>query len=105
MWFWGDPHIRTPDGSAFTFNGLGEYILIRVDDASGNRIFELQCRTQQAFNNDTNESAGATFYSGFAMEYVDIARVSVICLSVATECARFQVIDLNCRSTSELSSP
>ena len=29
-WGWGDPHINTLDGRAYTFNGWGEYILANV---------------------------------------------------------------------------
>ncbi|EDV26971.1 uncharacterized protein TRIADDRAFT_54443 [Trichoplax adhaerens] len=60
-WFWGDPHIRTLDGNQYTFNGLGEYVLLQTDD----RSFILQGRTMQALNNG-NVSAPATVLSGFA---------------------------------------
>ena len=43
-WFYGDPHIRTLDGFQYTFNGLGEYILIET--THGN--FTLQGRTAKA---------------------------------------------------------
>ena len=29
-WGWGDPHINTLDGRAYTFNGWGEYMLANV---------------------------------------------------------------------------
>ena len=54
-WGWGDPHITTLDGYQYTFNGWGEYILLKVEDQ-----FELQGRTSP-FNN-TN----ATMFSAFA---------------------------------------
>ncbi|CAH1789109.1 unnamed protein product, partial [Owenia fusiformis] len=41
-WFWGDPHVRTLDGKQYTFNGLGEYWLIRTTD------FNLHGRTSAA---------------------------------------------------------
>ena len=43
---WGDPHIETLDGYEYTFNGIGEYTMIRVFDDS----FTLQARTKQISN-------------------------------------------------------
>ena len=37
-WGWGDPHFVTLDGANYTFNGLGEYVMI---DAQ-NGTFQLQ---------------------------------------------------------------
>ncbi|XP_033100056.1 protein mesh-like isoform X2 [Anneissia japonica] len=39
----GDPHIRTLDGTSYTFNGHGEYTFIEALD----RQFVMQCRTEQ----------------------------------------------------------
>lgn len=39
VWGLGDPHITTLDGANYTFNGWGEYILMRVEG------FTLQGRT------------------------------------------------------------
>ena len=39
-WFGGDPHLTTLDNKAYTFNGLGEFTLIKAND------FTLQGRTQ-----------------------------------------------------------
>lgn len=53
-----DPHIRTLDGGNYTFNGLGEYVMI---DAQ-NGTFQLQARTKAAQGNSTTAtifSAGA----------------------------------------------
>ena len=41
---WGDPHFVTLDGKNYTFNGLGEYIML---DAKGG-FFQLQSRTRLA---------------------------------------------------------
>ncbi|XP_030564094.1 protein mesh isoform X2 [Drosophila novamexicana] len=41
----GDPHLITFDGSAYTFNGLGEFVLARSTDQS--ERFEVQGRFQQ----------------------------------------------------------
>lgn len=37
----GDPHFITLDNTTFTFNGLGEYTMITID----NGAFEMQART------------------------------------------------------------
>ena len=59
---WGDPHITTLDKRTFTFNGLGEYILLDIPDGP----FQLQFRTARALNKD-NEPTDATIYSAFAV--------------------------------------
>ena len=40
----GDPHLVTLDGKNYTFNGLGEYVMIDVKK----RFFQLQARTKLA---------------------------------------------------------
>ena len=40
----GDPHVVTLDGKNYTFNGLGEYTMIDVNEG----FFQLQARTQRA---------------------------------------------------------
>ena len=65
-WGWGDPHITTIDGRRYTFNGLGEYVLLRTTSSN----FELQGRTELAPNSN------ATLFSAFALrEGDDIAEV------------------------------
>ena len=61
-WFFGDPHISTLDGSKYTFNGLGEYIMLKYDN--GDQL-ELQARTGRAFNNSEPVDTG-TVFTGFA---------------------------------------
>ncbi|XP_045041779.2 mucin-4 isoform X2 [Desmodus rotundus] len=60
-WMFGDPHITTLDGANYTFNGLGDFLLVRARD--GNSSFLLQGRTAQ-----TN-SAQATNFIAFAAQY------------------------------------
>ncbi|KAB0373746.1 hypothetical protein FD755_014002, partial [Muntiacus reevesi] len=44
-WMVGDPHITTLDGVNYTFNGLGDFLLVRTQD--GNSSFLLQGLTAQ----------------------------------------------------------
>lgn len=57
----GDPHITTLDGANYTFNGLGDFLLLRAWD--GNSSFELQGRTAQT------GSVPATNFIAFAAQY------------------------------------
>lgn len=60
-WMFGDPHIFTLDGANFTFNGLGDFLLVRAQDS--NSSFLLQGRTAQT------GSAKATNFIAFAAQY------------------------------------
>ena len=60
-WFWGDPHIRTLDGGNYTFNGLGEYVMLDAESGT----FQLQARTGLAQGNSTT---GTVFVAGAAKE-------------------------------------
>ncbi|KAK2090009.1 hypothetical protein P7K49_031265 [Saguinus oedipus] len=57
----GDPHITTLDGVNYTFNGLGDFLLVQAQD--GNSSFQLQGRTAQT------ASAQATNFVAFAAQY------------------------------------
>jgi hypothetical protein len=46
---WGDPHFVTLDGKGYTFNGLGEYVML--DARQG--FFQLQARTTRAKGDGT----------------------------------------------------
>ena len=54
----GDPHFTTLDGRVYTFNGLGEYVLLRESI----KDFEFQGRTELAPNSN------ATIFSAFAIK-------------------------------------
>ena len=70
-WFWGDPHIKTLDGGNYTFNGLGEYVMIDARDGT----FQLQARTGLAQGNST---IATIFTAGTAKEEnTDIVEVRV----------------------------
>ncbi|XP_035686822.1 mucin-like protein [Branchiostoma floridae] len=43
-WFRWDPHFTTMDGVSYTFNGLGEYVIVDVD----NGLYQVQGRTALA---------------------------------------------------------
>ena len=55
---YGDPHIVTLDGFKYTFNGLGEFVLIETNDNS----FSLQGRMVQALDSG-GEPISATVFS------------------------------------------
>lgn len=60
-WTTGDPHFRTLDGLNYTFNGLGEYVMIDAQNGS----FQLQARTGLVKG---NSSAATIFTAGAAKE-------------------------------------
>ena len=62
---WGDPHITTIDGRRYTFNGLGEYVLLRTSNSN----FEFQGRTEKVPN------SAATVFSAFALRDDDEVEV------------------------------
>ncbi|XP_053387316.1 uncharacterized protein LOC128551050 [Mercenaria mercenaria] len=72
--FWGDPHFITLDRMNFTFNGLGEYTLLRV--RTNNLTFDLQARTERAIKQDGNVS-DATVFSAFAVKDSSNASIHV----------------------------
>ena len=59
---WGDPHFTTIDGRTYTFNGLGEYVLMRIDEIN----FEIQGRAAKLVNN-----SNATFFTALALGAID----------------------------------
>ena len=60
-WLFGDPHIQTMDGKTYTFNGHGEYILMKTSNES----FVLQGRTELAGEGNST----ATVFTAFAMAH------------------------------------
>ena len=57
---WGDPHFTTLDNTTFTFNGLGEYTMVTIDDGA----FELQARTVRT----SGRGLGTVFSAAAAKE-------------------------------------
>lgn len=62
-WFFGDPHISTLDGLQYTFNGLGDYVLIRTLDG----LLHLHGRTERPERSE-GKLSNATVFSGFALK-------------------------------------
>ncbi|XP_068679238.1 mucin-like protein isoform X1 [Montipora foliosa] len=60
-WFCCDPHFKTLDGGNYTFNGLGEYVMVDGQDGK----FQLQARTGLAQGNSTTATI---FIAGAAKE-------------------------------------
>ena len=94
----GDPHFITLDGKQYTFNGLGEYILLDALDGE----FVIQIQTKQAVNQN-GEAIKATVISVIAMKQKDRPTVQVqldeidgieILLESNTSNDGFRVLDL-----------
>ncbi|XP_071150206.1 uncharacterized protein [Mytilus edulis] len=62
----GDPHVDTLDGFQYTFNGWGEYTMMKIKYE--NLTFEIQARTDLATSKNGTElkKINATIFSGFA---------------------------------------
>lgn len=76
-WFFGDPHMRTLDGYDYTFNGLGEYVLVSIEAEDTKKdFFVLQGRTERAINRKTNQTTQATVFNAFAAVFVNATKVS-----------------------------
>ena len=59
---WGDPHIITIDEHTYSFNGIGDYVMLRTmsPGSDGKAEFELQARMEPIVRGN------ATIYTGFA---------------------------------------
>ncbi|XP_064522242.1 mucin-4 isoform X2 [Pseudopipra pipra] len=65
----GDPHITTLDGLTYTFNGLGDFVLLLASNAQTS--FVLQGRTAQT------GTAQATNFVAFAAQYISTTTATV----------------------------
>ncbi|XP_048727085.2 uncharacterized protein LOC125645542 [Ostrea edulis] len=70
----GDPHITTLDGLDFTFNGYGEYTMIRINTST--TAFELQARTELATTKN-GTTINATIFSAFVAKDQTGSKVQV----------------------------
>ena len=69
-WAWGDPHFTTIDGRTYTFNGLGEYVLLRIDSIN----FQIQGRTAKLVN-----GSDATFFTVLAIGTANTDNIVQVC--------------------------
>jgi hypothetical protein len=68
----GDPHIMTFDSTAYTFNGVGEFWMIRTED----RRFSMQARMEQ-FRTPAGLLTKASIFTAFVMKEKDESGVQV----------------------------
>ncbi|XP_048460427.1 mucin-4-like isoform X2 [Rhincodon typus] len=66
----GDPHFTTLDGLSYTFNGLGDFVLLNVE-SSDDTIFKLHGRTVQT------GTAQATNFMAFAVQHIQDKIITV----------------------------
>ncbi|PKU39809.1 mucin-4 [Limosa lapponica baueri] len=66
----GDPHMTTLDGLTYTFNGLGDFVLLLARDAQTS--FVLQGRTAQT------GTAQATNFVAFAAQYISTTTTTTV---------------------------
>ncbi|XP_062600104.1 mucin-like protein [Saccostrea cucullata] len=60
----GDPHVRTLDGLTYTFNGLGEYVMLTMVEPGTNlTLLEIQTRTAQAVNANGTKINATVFHA------------------------------------------
>ncbi|XP_062596320.1 serine-rich adhesin for platelets-like, partial [Saccostrea cucullata] len=60
----GDPHVRTLDGLTYTFNGLGEYVMLTMVEPETNlTLLEIQTRTAQAVNANGTKINATVFHA------------------------------------------
>ncbi|XP_077996690.1 uncharacterized protein LOC144449997 [Glandiceps talaboti] len=72
-WMFGDPHLKTLDGVDYTFNGLGEYILVDVDIGD----FILQGRTGLATYDNGSETS-ATEFTAFVAKQQNSSTIQIM---------------------------
>lgn len=61
---WGDPHIYSVDGLIYTFNGIGEYTMLKTRTGS----YVLQARTAQFFGSSSQNYNASGFVAFAARE-------------------------------------
>nr|XP_033815553.1 mucin-4 isoform X2 [Geotrypetes seraphini] len=89
--FFGDPHINSLDDVLYTFNGLGEFILLNVKDKNNTVIFRLQGRTARAGNG----TSYATIFVGLAAAIDNGTQLFQVEWSIVGENSSAVVVDGN----------
>jgi hypothetical protein len=59
----GDPHITTLDGFTYTFNGLGEYVMVRLGDNDEAKNCKIITRTEKSATAEVGVFANATIFT------------------------------------------
>ncbi|XP_062579175.1 uncharacterized protein LOC134241103 [Saccostrea cucullata] len=70
----GDPHITTLDGKNYTFNGYGEYTMMKINTSE--MTFDLQARTDLA-STENGTTTNATIFSAFVAQDQTGSKVQV----------------------------
>ncbi|CAJ0955890.1 unnamed protein product [Ranitomeya imitator] len=89
----GDPHIMTLDGLTYTFNGLGDFLLLNASDSEIS--LALQGRTVQT------EPANATNFQAFAVQYtssnasVKVSISVIILTNVLSDTFRYRKVSVS----------
>ncbi|XP_062901651.1 uncharacterized protein LOC134345238 [Mobula hypostoma] len=89
----GDPHFFTLDGHPFTFNGLGDFVLLNINESNGTTMFQLHARTVQ-----TGE-ANATNFAAFAARHRSTKTITVQMTLKGNDTIDVQLNDMNVQFT------
>lgn len=68
----GDPHITTFDGLVYTFNGVGEFWMVKYVDTTGAGLmnFKMQARMEQYISSSSGQAMNASVFTCVVMEEV-----------------------------------
>ncbi|CAF4072148.1 unnamed protein product [Rotaria sordida] len=69
----GDPHFTTLDGIDYTFNGYGEYVLLRTHNLPTSASLEIQIRTKPVQSDSENDEA--TVIVGFVIKNGNYSKI------------------------------
>ena len=78
----GDPHFRTFDGIVYTFNGAGEFWLMRTDDVQKHDQmvqYELQGWLETVMSTYTGRNLGVFVMNAVKRNIVNSTKIFIIC--------------------------